>query len=1333
MAITVTKLPISTTEKGIAGGVATLDNSGYIPLSQIPPGVVADSGILQVNSISPDENGNCVINSGNIPEGSNLYFTQARFETAFNEAVIPFATDEDLNTEIQNRVSEQQTLQGEIDLTEGRLDVIEGVGDGSIIKAFNDANAYADSIMNDEANARQLADANLQTQIDGKASQASVTSLSNRVDSLESIDADGRLDAIEGLNLDSRVSSLEGVDAGNRLNSLESIDAGNRLNSLEGVGADSRITALESIDADGRLDSIEALDISDRLSALEGVDSGDRIYALETDLTSEVNRATTAESNLNNLIQSTNVGVGLSQSTGNYIPPSNTQFLGDTTSVLSALTALDTNLATVFNDFDLHHLHSNSFYVNDNSSDIQTVHDLANFGQGATIYVGSGSYGGDTLSLTKSNFLIQCPAAPTGSAICELSGGRGVTISGETCTRVRIVNLQIEGAFTINGTEGRHYFKNVDFQSTVSITGTSNFIVFEDCSFSGGISLASNATATVYFNRCALNNNLVVSLRATPLLTILTQCSGLNASQTNLTSNVALVGQTAYSNNAVIESVSSSLYTYNLLTGAQTSFSGAYSELRGKPTIPSASTELLDSADILRTSNIGSTAGKLVALDGSGKIDGSLIPNTVITDVHTVADEAARLDLENQHTLNEGDIAIQTDDGTVWIWNELGAWVQINTGVGGGSVNSVNGKTGSSITLTTDDIAEPVSPTNKWFTDTRAKTAAVVNSTSGTETDQAPSVNSIKSYISTQLGSYLPSSSYTASDVFDKVKSLDGVGSGLDADLLDGLNSDVFVQTSGSQSIGGVKTFTDAPIVPNQTALDGSGKIANTKYVDDAINQVQINAGANGTVIYKGEYNITTNTPVLTSAKKGYLYTIVTDGQFVGVDFLINDQILFVNDVQGGVVADTDFVKIDNTEATLTAGGIAIVNLANGVNKQLTTGTYNIYSGASNATLTLPYAKGTASGTVLTLRHTGTGILTISGPTYSGSPNSTGSYGTKIIYGNTGNLRTLTLTKAGEYKFLTTSSRSVIVASPLGVPQYDYEVVMDCTATNGAAIRTTDDLTEGTTNKYATASNVRAHLSAIAPIVYTQGTGVISTTLTQYTDALAKSAAVVDSMAGTQTDQAPSVSSVKAYYTAGTGISLSGGSISTTITQYTDELAQDAIATMISNGSHTGISYTYGDSSNKLDSAVSLSGFSIDALSDVDTTTTSPTSGQALAWDGSSKWIPTTIGGFSLSSGDRAISTNTNATATTDETYYVCTASLTVTLPVPSSLNVGKKIIVKSYTNSAVTISSNTGSQIIYDSTSPTTSIVHTANFPGFSTTMVCLEVGSGTYFWVVI
>ena len=59
-------------------------------------------------------------------------------------------------------------------------------------------------------------------------------------------------------------------------------------------------------------------------------------------------------------------------------------------------------------------------------------------------------------------------------------------------------------------------------------------------------------------------------------------------------------------------------------------------------------------------------------------------------------------------------------------------------------VSSVNTQVGA-VVLVTDDIAEDASPTNKWFTNGRAQTAAVVNTLVGSETAQAPSVSSVNS------------------------------------------------------------------------------------------------------------------------------------------------------------------------------------------------------------------------------------------------------------------------------------------------------------------------------------------------------------------------------------------------------------------------------------------------------------------------------------------------------------------------------------------------------------------------------------------------------------
>jgi hypothetical protein len=643
-------------------------------------------------------------------------------------------------------------------------------------------------------------------------------------------------------------------------------------------------------------------------------------------------------------------------------------------------------------------LYSNSYYVNEGVNDIQTVVDAIAGGNGAyAIYMSAGSYSGSTLTISDapSGMDIIGPQHPTTAHICELVS-RGLTISGASTTRVRMNNINVEGALLINGTQGRHYFKNVIFDSTVTINNaTANFITFEQCSFAGGISIASNVTATVYFDRCALGNQFVTSSRSgagSPLLTILTECSGVNALQANLTSNVVLVGRTGFNSGSVVQYQNSDSYVYDLNNGLSTSFSGSYSELRNKPTIPTSSDDLTEGSTNLFYTNsrfdtrlatkttdnltqgstnlyftnslaksasvVNSMAGSetdqapsvssvkayytagtgialssgqisstitqytdtdadaritlqkganngICELDANGLVPTNHLPPLAITDVHVVADEAARLALVAQ----EGDVAIQTDDSSSWIYDGS-AWVAFGVS---GAVVSVNGQTGT-VSLDTDDVSE--GSTNKYFTDTLARTAAVVNSTSGTETNQAPSVAAMKSYVSANAGAV------------------------------------------------------------------------------NSVNSVSPIAG-----------NVTLTTDNLTEGSTNLYYTNT---------------------------------RFDNRLATKT--------------------TDNLSEGSTN------------------LYYTSTRVNS--------------AFDTRL------------------------------------------------------ATKTTDNLTEGTTNKYFSDTLARNAFSAGTGITIT--TGQIATTITQYTDALAKAASVVNSMGGSETDQAPSVSSVKAYYTAGTGISIVGGQISAT-------------------------------------------------------------------------------------------------------------------------------------------------------------------------------------------
>lgn len=1150
---------IPTSEKGIAGGVATLDENGKLPLSQIPGGIGAGT-VDSVNGVSPDGNGDVIITTSNIAEGSNWYYTQTRFTNSFTSAIVP--TTQAIEA-LDTRVTSLETNKADV-------------------SSLNALDTRVTSVEGD------------------------ITDLQNQIDNLVS---DVDLRALE-TDLQQEITD--------RTNADSALDT--RLSAVETNKADvSSVTALA-----GRVTTNESniATLQDQVSALtEGVD----LRALEADLQQEITDRTDADLLIN--------------------------------------TRLD--------DVYSHHLHSNSYYVNDGVNDFQAVLTEIGADQGNVIYASTGSYGGSTLSIEdKVNLGIICP--DVGNTICELTGGRGLSITG-TSERIRITNLQIEGAVSITGTKGRHIFEGVDFLGGLSINGTtdstSTFMTFTDCEFSNqNITISNITNCTFYFVRCNFTNVRVIPTSvASPFLIILSECSGLNALQTNLTSGVAIVGRTGYSSGVVKVFSTSSNYISAL--GVETAFTGSYTELRDKPTLVTASTQLSDSSSLLRTSDKG-IAGGVAELDSNGLIPNHHIPPLALTKpyvVNTIADRDALTGI------NTGDVAIVVDDPTPanngnYIYDgDAPGWIALYNSTS--PISSVNGQVGA-VTLYTGDITEGVGaqsePANLWFTDARALEASVTSDienltkapsaptvktyvegltdaldTRVTSLENASSTYATTTYVDTGLNGKVNTSDYTANDVLTKIKTVDGSGSGLDADLLDGLNSSDFVQMTGAQTISGVKTFSDSPIVPDLSAGDNSTKAANSKYVDSAITNIEATIGATGNLVYKGTYNASTSLPSLALAKKGFFYQVSASGTLAGVSLTANDQIVFTSDVSGGVVQATDFIVIDNTESGLSNGGLVVATASNGA--RMSAGVYYLHDSSSNISLTVP-PQGSAVGFVCYLRIRGTGSVTLNAEGVSG--------GTFIVYADSGTLngvKSVVLSKAGEYKLVCTRRTT----SGTVYSQWDV------TVSNDRALRSTSDLVEGT-NLY-------------------------------YTDARARAA-----------------------FTAGTGITISTGTIATTITQYTDELAQDASASLFTTGTHTGISYSYNDASNKIDSTVSLSGFSIDALSDVDTSTTAPTNGQALAWSSSgSKWIPTTISGGGGSGGGDitwlADVTANNTVLTLDASNSMAlvkngSSAWTVYLPAISGKN-GRLLRIKRLGSGLVTIAVNSGDTTKFIDVSGTTSV----------------------------
>ena len=94
---------------------------------------------------------------------------------------------------------------------------------------------------------------------------------------------------------------------------------------------------------------------------------------------------------------------------------------------------------------------------------------------------------------------------------------------------------------------------------------------------------------------------------------------------------------------------------------------------------------------------------------------------------------------------------------------------------------------------------------------------------------------SSNNYLQGQLSTKLSSSSYTASDVLTKIKTVDGSGSGLDADTLDGIQGSGFLQTSGGTLTGALSgTSLSLSSSASGTKFTGTAQSTTAPTTDDA-------------------------------------------------------------------------------------------------------------------------------------------------------------------------------------------------------------------------------------------------------------------------------------------------------------------------------------------------------------------------------------------------------------------------------------------------------------------------------------------------------------------
>jgi len=618
------------------------------------------------------------------------------------------------------------------------------------------------------------------------------------------------------------------------------------------------------------------------------------------------------------------------------------------------------------------------------------------------------SSGANILPLVSGINNLGTPSTPFGTiyanfVISSGSTGQFVNISGDTMTgplNVPVLSGSIisgntiyqNGIQIINSGIGLGSVSVTKAGETLTISGTQYILpsnVVQSASSSGigypvynsqsGSNLIFNSISGLGTNNVSLfNGTLLVSGTATSLPSNVVT-SGIGQGNVNVTqsgsvltisgtqyvlpssvsfstinagvvSGTIISGNTATIQNLTIDSLSGVLYgTAGLISGSATT------------------TNLPEGTNLYYTATkvsgvIATQAGLangLATLDGSGLVPSSQMPPIAITDTFVVTTFG---DLLSSPVKEVGDVGVVTSGNSYILQTDpytvSGNWVQLSTG---GTITSVNGQAGPTVTLTTTNIAEG---TNLYYTDAKAR--SVISGTSPISVSNA--LVTIASGSSSQNG-YISSYDWTR---FDNavagsgnyvLKTGDTMTGALNSPVLSGtIISGSTIFENGIQVANAISTFNNLTSSITAGTITVSGSLTPTFTI--------VNASVLSGTTISGESILHQGNPVIVSG--------TNLGAGDGIFAQKNGNNLQFKTISGvGAVYITTDANVVTISGTDTGEVNTASNLGNGIglfdSKSGSDLRFNSVSGVGNVNATL-------EGNVVIISGTGDGAGDVVGP-----------------------------------------------------------------------------------------------------------------------------------------------------------------------------------------------------------------------------------------------------------------------------------------------------------------------------------------------------------------